>query len=228
MIDIVTPTLWRSSRLEQYVANVHANTTVDHVLTFAVEDDDPKTLAVLDRLAAHDPTVRYIRNTGTKNVHGAYNTAIAEVTAPYWFASGDDVNFHPGWDTACLALMVDPVKVVGTNDLLNRNVLNGQTATHFLVDTRYIAELGGTFDETPGIAAFEGYGHDYFDTELVEVAKSRDAFAPCLEAVVEHMHYLIGKAVKDATYERNVAAAGGDSRIFTRRRDEWLARKAAA
>jgi hypothetical protein len=227
MIDILIPTLWRAGRLPGLVDNIHDTTATPHRIIFAVEADDTATRETVAELEVVDNTVAHVVNDHAANCCGAFNAGYQAVTAPYWFGGGDDLRFHRGWDELCLAKMVDPIRVVGTNDLLNRNVLNGQTATHFLVDTRYSAEFGCTFDEIPGVIACENYGHDYFDTELCDVAKARGVFTPCLDAVVEHMHHLIGKSGRDATYERNIAAAAGDSRLFTRRREEWRARCAA-
>lgn len=222
MIDVIIPTLWRSARLHDLVANIHDTTVNRHQVTFVVEDFDTETIALLDDW--RDPGVRYVVNDRAPSCLGAFNAAIPHIEYPYWFAGGDDIKFHAEWDTLCLGLMVDPILVVGTNDLFNSAVLNGRTATHFLVDSRF-NEQGGTFEEEPGLVAHEGYHHDYFDTELCEVAKFRGQFAPCLDAVVEHMHHLARKNELDATYQRNREGAQKDGEIFQYRYDDWMMRK---
>ena len=62
-------------------------------------------------------------------------------------------------------------------------------ATHMLIDRTYIEDPGAALDESPGTVMFEGYGHHYGESELVSLAIHRDVFAPCLDAVVEHMHW---------------------------------------
>jgi hypothetical protein len=83
------------------------------------------------------------------------------------FAGADDLNFQPGWDTAALALMDGWVQVVGTNDLLNPYVTAGLHATHYLVDRRYLDDVGGVVDQGPGSFLFDGYDHQYTDTEFI-------------------------------------------------------------
>lgn len=224
MIDIVIPTLWRSSRLSSLIKNIHESTNIFHKILFVAEKDDEETLEQLKKLSVEDRTVRFVVNDRTKSCLGAFNAAVPHIKAPYWFAGGDDLFFHNEWAEKCLEKMCSPIMVVGTDDLLNNEVKEGQTATHFLVDTKF-NELGGTFDEKPGEVAYEGYGHDFFDTELVDVAKYRGMFAPCLEAVVEHLHQLVNKNEMDATYERNIESAKNDREIYNKRYAEWLKKR---
>lgn len=210
MIDIVTPTLWRSERLASYVANVHDTTRADHQVTFVVESHDTDTLNAVAELRATDPTVRVLINTRTASCLGAFNTAATQVTAPWWFGSGDDVRFTAGWDVPLLALAEHGYKVIGTNDLHNGLVIRGRTATHMLINTAYILEEGGTLDLGPGVACCEDYHHGFFDTELVEVAKHRGVWVPCLDSVVEHLHPAFGLATRDRTYEHGFAADGSE------------------
>lgn len=228
MIDVITPTLWRSDRLAVYAHNVHEATAAEHVVTFVAEADDQATLDVVGYLQSVDASIRLVVNDRAKSCLGAFNAGVAASTEPFWFASGDDVRFHAGWDALCLAKMNAETWVVGTNDLYNPNVTRGRAATHFLVDRRFSDSIGGTYDETPGVVAWEGYGHDYFDWELVEVAKAHGRWAPCLESVVEHRHWAFKQSRRDATYERNLSMCEGDRALHDRRRAEWEARRAAA
>jgi hypothetical protein len=185
---------------------------------------------VLDALSIEDPTVRFVRNTRSKNCCGAFNSGHEAITAPYWFAAGDDLNFHHGWNEPALSVMQDEelgAKIVGTRDLHNPNVEAGWTATHFLVDTEYSRTRGLTFDEVPGLIACESYGHDFFDTEACAVATSRGVFQPCMAAIVEHQHWCFGKANVDETYQRSQDMCKGDPEIFAARLAAWEARCAA-
>lgn len=243
-IDIICPTLGRAEKLPEFVANVHATTTTPHIVTFVFEKDDQ---ATIDAIAFADDlfSVRWVANDRSRTCNGAFNAGVAHIErrATHWFAAGDDLKFHPGWDVDalaefkfCLAAGTGGVqygpcrypRVVGTNDLYHPGVKKGETATHFLVDAGYVAELGGDFDETPGIAGHEGYVHNFFDTEFCEVAKARGVFRPCLASVVEHMHWSAGKRPKDAQDEINHAGETPDRRLFAERKAAWLARKAAA
>ena len=223
MIDIVTPTLWRADRLAGYVANVHESTVNEHTVSFVAEAHDEKTIAKVERIAAADPSVRLLINDRTGNVLGAFNTGALAVTAPWWFASGDDVEFTFGWDVAALGVLAEypEAKVIGTNDLHHPNVVAGRTATHMLVNTAYMRDVGCTVDCGPGIACFEGYEHNYIDTEIVEVAKLRGVWQPCLDSIVEHRHWSFGCSERDRTYEhtwRNGEVLKGDTRIWKKRR----------
>ncbi len=218
MIDVVTPTLWRPLRLAAYVDNVHENTVTDHIVTFVAERDDKKTLAEVRRLAETDERVRLLVNDRKCSVLGAFNCAAVNVTAEWWFGSGDDVVFHHGWDRVLFDQIEPGIKVIGTNDLGNPNVLNGKTATHMLINTAYVLEHGGTLDLGPGVVCCEDYHHGFFDTELVEVAKQRGVWQPCLDSVVEHAHFAWGKAAYDETYLRNLQGEDRDWALWATRR----------
>lgn len=225
VIDIVTPTLWRHDRLAAYVANAHEATAAPHVVTFVAEPDDTDTVEVVGKLAAGDDGVRLVLNEGAKNTAGAYNTGARHSEAPYLFFGADDVAYHPGWDGPALAAMADPIRVVGTNDLAGHSeVLAGVAATHYLVDARYIAEHGGTVDLGPGVVHFEGYPFWGPDSEIVGVARARGVFAPCLDSVVEHRHWLTGKAPTDRTYEKHRPTHDLSAAIYDIRRVMWEAR----
>lgn len=222
LIDIVTPTLWRADRLQSYVDNVHACTSSEHIVTFVGEHHDDATRHTVQAIAKLDPRVRLVMNHRAPNCLGAFNSAVAHITAPFWFGSGDDVVFTEGWDEPLVELMNEGYRVVGTNDLHNPLVLKGLTATHMLIDTTYIQVQGGTMDLGPGIACCEEYHHGFFDTELIEVAKERGVWAPCMESIVEHRHPAFGLAHVDPTYAHGFAADGSEERdraLWAKRRE---------
>jgi hypothetical protein len=221
-IDILTPTLWRHDRLAGLAANIHQATRAPHVVTFIAEPDDADTVLAVRKLAIEDPTVRLVVNGGARNTAGAYNTGVRRSSSPFLFFGADDVTYHDGWDEPALDLMVGTIRVVGTNDLAGHpEVLAGTAATHYLVRTRYIREVGGTVDCGPGVVHFEGYPFWGPDSEIVGVARSRGVFAPCLDSVVEHTHWLTGKAQMDRTYEQHAASHELSARIFEMRRAMW-------
>ena len=119
------------------------------------------------------------------------NAALATSSADFVFVCGDDVEFTPGWLTAARELS-DRYDVIGTNDsepgrTRNKRVANGSHADHFFVRRSYVDDEGASLDG-PGILAPECYRHWYVDREIIELAKARGVFAPCLESVVIHHH----------------------------------------
>lgn len=221
LVDIIVPTWRRHDRLAQVAADAHAGTPQPHVVTFVVEPDDTPSWQVASDLAAHDPQVRAVLNRRAASYAGAANTAVASSDAPWWFAGADDLRFHPGWLDAALAVADDQFMVIGTNDLLNPYVRSGLHATHYLVDRRYTDTMGGTLDQGPGVAFWEGYHHQWTDTEFIGVAKARVRFRPCLESIVEHRHFTVGKSKRDETYDRAYAELAADRERYRERKQAW-------
>ncbi len=130
------------------------------------------------------------------------------------FLTGDDVRFHPGWlDHAELIAAVTGAAVVGTNDLGNPRVIEGDHATHMLISRGYVEETGASWDG-PGVVCHEGYRHWFVDDEIVTAAKQRNTWAPSLGSVVEHLHPIWKKGEPDAVYELGQSHAKEDGRLF--------------
>jgi hypothetical protein len=110
--------------------------------------------------------------------------------------------------------------VFGTNDLGNPDVLNGSHATHYLIRRSY-ADNPGACVSGPQSVLWEGYQHNFTDTELIETAKSRGVFVPVLDSVVEHLHPAWHKAAWDSTYEKMLAGNSADGREFQARCHLW-------
>lgn len=217
MIDILIPTYDRADRMERVAANVREATTVEHRLTFALEDNDTPSIEIAERNGFN-----YTVNERARNYSGAINTAYKRSDASFFFAAADDLKFHPGWAEAALAKMTDWVLVVGTADLLNPYVTAGMHATHYLINRVYLDEIGGVVDEGPSSFLNEAYTHNYTDTEFIGTAKARARFQPCFDSVVEHLHALSGRgAAPDATTEKSYAHAHQDSALYDSRRHLW-------
>jgi glycosyltransferase involved in cell wall biosynthesis len=119
------------------------------------------------------------------------NDCLAHCQADWVLVVGDDVEFTPGWFEAAQKLS-DRYDVIGTNDsepgrVRNPDVAAGRHADHFFVRRSYIDELGASL-EGPGVLMPEVYGHWYVDKEVIELAKARGVFAPCLDSVIIHHH----------------------------------------
>lgn len=219
MISIIIPSYGRADKALRVWADASANTLGEVEIIFVVEEEQ---LGEYD--AALFGTDAYVfANERTKNYAGAVNSAMRCAIGDYIFLAADDLRFHHGWNIPCMHTMLalPNVKVVGTNDLLNGYVLNGWHATHYLIDRRYLDDPGGVVDGDPGHVLFEGYDHNYTDTEFIGTAKARAAFAPCLSSVVEHMHPSVGKGEHDSTFEKTQANLSTDCDLYFSRRHLW-------
>lgn len=223
MITIIVPTFGRPDRLKAVAANIHAATVADHCILFVTEHDDQASCLAADAVSRDmDPVVTWAENRRAHNYAGAVNTGyFLGAAGDYIFTGADDLRFHDGWDQQVLRVMEGDIRVGGTNDLLNPYVQQQTHATHYLVDNRYIDETGGVPGEPAGTVLFEGYDHNYTDTEFIDVAKSRGVFAPCMSSVVEHVHVVAGKAPWDDTYRKGHAHMQDDYVIFKSREHLW-------
>ena len=169
IISVVIPTTGRPERLAQVAANIGQATGTPHEILIFVEPGDEATIAAVRAI----PGARLVLNERAASYAGAINTAAPAATGRYLLAASDDLRFHPGWDAAVLAVMTGEVRVGGTNDLLNPYTLQGTHATHYLIDRRYIAEHGGTWDKGPGTIFNEDYDHNFTDCEFIGAASRR-------------------------------------------------------
>lgn len=213
-VAVLVPTLGRPHRIREMMADLYATVTEDEVrLYFIAETHDLATLEEIIESGAFGFT-----NDRSPSYAGAINTGLLETTEPFIFTGADDLHFHEGWLPPLLE-RAQEFGLVGTNDLYNREVLDERHATHFLVTREYA--LTGCVD-APGVLLHEGYTHNYVDTEAVGTAISRGQFAPCMESVVEHRHWLWGLSPMDATYEKGRDTEQIDRATFETRRALWM------
>jgi len=146
------------------------------------------------------------------------NVAYRQTSAPWLLLVGDDVAFHPGWDTELGATFARTrAAVVGTNDLSpNPQVQAGEHSCHPLIARRYIDELGASLDG-PRVVCHEGYHHNFVDDEIVTLAKIRQTWAFAADAVVEHLHPAWAKGEWDDTYRLGCARQEDDRLLYIRR-----------
>lgn len=143
------------------------------------------------------------------------NYGYAHSSEDWMLCAADDIRFHPGWWQATRVARMSTAGVVGTNDLGNPAVIRGDHATHPLVRRIYVDQYG-TLDG-PGQVVHDGYHHWYVDNELVETAKARGMFQPCLDSVVEHLHHRWGRGEYDDTYQLGEAHTEADRHLYERR-----------
>jgi len=237
VIAVLVPVLNRPERVRPLAESCAAASTHVSRLVFIVSMDDAEEMsAVRHAVLAMPEFVEAV--IATFPVEGGdyarkINHGIRHTTEPWVFQAGDDVHFHPGWDTEALAIAMrsDAGCVIGTNDLGNPVVKSGMHSTHSLIRRTYIEELG-TIDE-PGKALHEGYWHCWVDNELIETAKSRRAYFAARLSVVEHLHHIWPvkagsrerKGRDDATYRRGQERYHEDHRLFIERRPLWRGRR---
>lgn len=226
-IGVVIPTFGRADRLLAVARNAHAGTLSNHAIIFVVEADDrPSIEAAEEASRALFPYVQVLINGRARNYAGACNHAYLNTRHGYLFSGADDLNFCQGWDNWAVSEMRfgvvghESIYVVGTQDLLNPYVQAGTHATHSLVDRRYLDQQGGVAGER-GTWLFEGYDHQYTDAEFIDTARHRGVFAPCLNSVVEHVHFLTGKSAHDETYARAYAHLDEDAELYYSRLHLW-------
>lgn len=217
MIDILIPTYGRPDRIKGIVSNIRAATTTPHEIHFCVEPDDSNTL-----IAVYDAGLTPIVNSRTMNYSGAINTGYEQTYGQYLFAGADDIEFQPAWDTEAIDRFDGWIEVVGTQDGMNPYVQAGTHATHYMVSRRYLDSVGGIVDLGPGSFLFEGYGHNYTDTEFIGTAKMRAKFRPCFTSRVLHKHWSGGFMAPDATTEKANASYAADTALYDARRDLWF------
>lgn len=150
------------------------------------------------------------------------NWAFRNTSEPFLFQAADDVVFCPGWDREALYVAdLHGAGVVGTNDHGNPTVMRGHHSTHTLIRRAYVEEVGGSLDG-PGFVFHEGYGHQWVDTELVELAKYRGEWAFAADSAVCHEHPFWDRTVPDdATYRKGQASASADRRLYLERSAQW-------
>lgn len=183
------------------------------VVFIADPGDDAECAAI--RHARRRTTVRVDALTFEGNYAAKIRHGIEQTTEPLIFTGADDLKPRAGWLEEARKLLVDPVQVVGVNDLIERK---REHATHFLM-TRAYAEQP-TIDGKPG-PFFDGYSHWFCDDELIATATKRGAYAYAAKARVEHLHPMAGKAPDDEVYQAGRANQRLDRRLFRRRELLW-------
>lgn len=214
-VAVLLPTTGRAKQMYARVLELLEQDYHLHDLPFvylAIPEDDQETLAVAEEL----PPLRVIvkRPAGTTAVEG-WNLAFAAAYAEFvdWFVLGaDDIVWHEGWLAAALeCARKNKAQVVGLND---GHTNLQQYGAHYMVHRDFITHhLGGAFIPPH-------YKSWWFDREICEKAHSLGLYAPCYEAMAQHLHPEWGDAAMDDTYQLGYPLHDAD-------RDLYQARKAA-
>lgn len=211
MLDIYIPTFGRGHKLVSYVEHIKEMTPGERIVLILEAED---TLSI-EEAKKTDATV--VINHRVHTYAGSINSAWEAMDSDLFFAGADDLRFTPGWYETALSKMKNNIMVVGTNDLHNQETIRGEHATHYLVRGHYIRNVGGTIDKSAPVLP-EVYDHNWTDREAILTAQKRGVFAPCLESIVEHLHFVFGLAPMDPTYEKSRVHVNEDQRIFEQRR----------
>lgn len=216
---VIVPVLNRPQNAEPFMRSLRASTGLAHAYAICDVDDDA--------------SIKAWRDAGAKTIlwepeepggdPGTFaekvNTGYVCTEEPWLFIVGDDVRFHPGWLDHAQAVAGDEYDVVGTNDLGNPRVINGEHATHLLIRRAHVDRVGASWDG-PGIVCHEGYRHWFVDDEIVTAARQRGVFAMALGSIVEHLHPAWSKGEHDDTYDLGQAAMESDGALFDKRSAE--------
>lgn len=208
---VLVPVLRRPHRVKPLLDSIRATTPGDPRVLFIADPTDFE-----EQRAIHDEGGELLLIDG--NYAKKINAGVRVTNEPLIFLGADDLNFHAGWLEAAVAELQGDFGVIGTNDLCNRRVMDGEHSTHSLVARWYTAL--GTIDD-PSRLLHEGYPHEFVDDEFVETAKRRGAYAHAHDSLVEHLHPMVGKAPMDELYAGQRHRMRSGRRIFHSRRPLW-------
>lgn len=222
MADVViaVPVLMRPHRVAPLIESVAAATSPGswRLVFVGSPGDEAEHEAV--RVAGGELLV-IDRPNGPGDYAAKIQAAFEATTEPWLLMGGDDVRFHPGWWEAAQRQMRPGVGVVGTMDLANRRVLEGNHSTHPLISREYVDRFGGTMDYGPGVVLCPEYGHQFVDDELIGTAMKRDAWVFAADSVVEHRHPDWGTAPNDHVYALGRSHYRNDRALFVCRVGLW-------
>lgn len=214
-VAVVIPAMKRPGNVAPLIASLQMNPEGwNTAIYFVCDPEDHAEIAAVEAAGANV----IVSDRGSSYAQKA-NCGLANTTEPWVFLCGDDVRFHPGWIDEARKLS-DRFDVIGTNDttgaVKNPDVAAGRHADHFFVRRSYIDTYGACLDG-PGVLAPEVYGHWFTDKEIVELAKARHVFTPCLESIVEHLHPGYDNQPRDDVYLKAIDTSEADRKTFMSR-----------
>ena len=208
-VSVVMPSRGRSQQLRGCIEQLQL--VSPEVETIVVADtDDAKTCAVAEDLNCK---LIVITNQGDSGTSHCWNVGAAAASGEAFVLGADDLKFHPGWLEASLygLAQLNMVGMVGFNDL---SPSAGDLATHYMVSKSYAANEWG------GVLAIPSYKHLWLDTEATTRARRDKCYYYAEDAIVEHLHWLWGKAENDEIYQFGQQSYGAGEETFNRRMEE--------
>jgi glycosyltransferase involved in cell wall biosynthesis len=216
---VVVPAM-RPQHVQELVDSFDSSNDGTARLYFVVDADNEDLIHEVDK-AGFVPLVSDRGQTFAQKANYAYE----HTDEDFIFLCGEDVRFTPGWLDKPRELSTR-YDVIGTNDaaegeVKNRDVAAGRHADHWFTRRTYIDDVGGCL-EGPGVFCPEAYRHWWVDREVIELAKARGVFTPCLDSHVIHLHVGYepgGEALRaaDPVYMAAVEWAERDATKFRQR-----------
>ena len=202
MISIVAPTRKRPANVKRLLESLRDTSTHFPEVIFYVDDDDQHTQNEIDAIVMGSqlPNGSHVKFViGPRiTMSDCWNHAAVSATGDILMVGADDLVFRTkGWDEIVQqGFDTHPDKIIyafGDDGVCGR-----QHGTHGFVHRRWI--------NTVGYFVPSGFGCDYVDTWLNDVARMIDRMFP-VPILTEHMHFLWGKAEQDETHTERLARA---------------------
>ena len=218
-LSVVVPTLGRPQRILEFTDNLFdcMDPDVDFELIWVVDIDDYASQDAGGPLPRVGCCMRLCSGTYPHKTNIGVLDAQKDMVLP----GSDDMHFRPGWYEEIIKAFGDPaIQIVGTNDLTPKTA-KGDHSCHPIVRRSYIEDPGASWDQKH-LIFYEGYHHNFPETEIIAVARSRGAWAFAEKSIIEHHHPNWGTREMDATDRR-----GGqnnfheDERLFKERSKQW-------
>lgn len=189
-IVLLLPTRGRPDNIVRMLQSLHESSHVMPEVIARIDDDDEEIKSALDQLIAAGEKISYRigpRITLTEYWNEISGFSSAEIVM---FAADDIVFKTKGWDSLIRETFdTHPDKMIFVHG--DDGHWGGRFGTHGFLHRKWIDALGYVLPPY--------FSSDYGDTWINDVANmlGRRVFLPI---VIEHMHFLFGKAQMDATY----------------------------
>ena len=211
-VAVLVPVLTRPENVAPLVESFNETNDGSATLYFVC---DPNDTVEID--AVHATGAKFLISDHGSTFAQKVNSGFEQTLQPWVFICGDDVRFRDGWIQAARKVSAR-FDVIGTNDSPdgkgNPRVASGSHADHLFIRRSYVDTYGGSLD---GKVLHEGYRHFFCDVELVELAKARKVWTPCLDSLVEHMHPDLGKSEVDDVYRQGWGEKEHDAKVWKKR-----------
>jgi hypothetical protein len=202
--------LMRPHRIRLALESIRNSTRVDYRVYWMVDARATEAISILNE----EGQTYFLDDGGTwgKRLNYMYE----HTTEPHFFLGADDLIWHDGWYEVAMRYMNEVDGVVSVNDLQSQG-----DGTSPLVSRNYIDTRSGCAD-TPRVVIYPGYKHNFSERELYVTAQQRNCFRYARDAIVEHIHFLSGKAPHDEVYAKGDATYLEDEALFQSRHHIYL------
>lgn len=203
-ISVIHPSRGRPQQAFETAKKWILNSDICFEYILSLDNDDPK-LNEYKKLFDEDHNIYQLAiGFNNKSAINAINFGAEIATGDLFVVISDDMDCFPGWDTELLN------ELQGKSDFLlkTRDGIQKTLVTLPILDRKYYERFGYVYEP--------GYSHMCADQELTAVAIMTNRLLYS-DLLFEHKHYIIGKAVKDAIYEKNDATYPQGQAYFNER-----------